>query len=195
MPQFCPRCKRANPNEATYCYFDGFVLQQGAVVAPVGQLPREFVFPTSGQRCRTVDEIALNCQSEWHEARELLRSGEFVRYFGQAGRLDLARAAEEAQENPDADVALLQFVNNLPVAPNPQAPRLDLTPRRIVLGAVKAGEQRQMKLTVLNQGKGQLLGKVAVSDGEPWLKLVYGIDPNSSPVKATRDQEDRKSVV
>ena len=189
MPQSCPRCKRANPDEAIYCYFDGFVLQQGAVVAPVGQLAREFVFPLSGKRCRSVEEIVRTCQVEWVEARDLLRRGEFERYFGQAGRLDLSRAAQEAQENPDADVALLQFVNNLPVAPNPQAPRLDLTPRRLALGTLKAGEQRQMKITVLNQGKGLLLGKVAVSDGEPWLKLSDGIDPNSCPVKATRDQD------
>jgi hypothetical protein len=189
MPQFCPRCKRANPNEATYCYFDGFVLQQGAAVSPVGQLAREFVFPASGRRCRSVDDIAQSCQVEWAEARELLARGEFLRYFSQAGRLDLSRAAQEAQANPDPDVALLQFVNNLPVAANPQAPRLDLTPRRIALGAIKSGEQRQMKITVLNQGKGLLQGKVAVSDGEPWLKLVDGTDPNSCPVQAASDQD------
>ncbi len=189
MPQSCPRCKRANPNEAVYCYFDGFVLQQGAVVSPLGQLSREFVFPLCGKRCRTVEEIAQTCQVEWIEARDLLRRGDFERHFGQAGRLDLARTAQEAQENPDADVALLQFINNLPVSPNPQAPRLDLTPRRIALGALKAGEQRQMKLTVLNHGKGLLQGKVAVTDGEPWLKLADGIDPNTCPVKAARDQD------
>jgi hypothetical protein len=189
MPQLCPRCKRANPNDATYCYFDGFVLQHGAAVSPVGQLAREFVFPASGRRCRTVDDIAQSCQVEWTEARELLARGEFQRYFGQAGRLDLSRAAQEAQANPDPDVALLQFVTNLPVVPNPQAPRLDLTPRRIALGAIKAGEQRQMKLTVLNQGKGLLQGKVAVTDGDPWLKLVDGADPNSCPVQAATDQD------
>ncbi len=189
MPQLCPRCRRANPNEATYCYFDGFVLRQGAAVSPVGQLAREFVFPASGRSCRSVEDIAQSCQVEWTEARDLLARGEFLRYFGQAGRLDLSRAAQEAQANPDADVALLQFVNNLPVAPNPQAPRLDLTPRRIALGAIKAGEQRQMKLTVLNQGKGLLQGKVAVTDGEPWLKLTDGADPNACPVKAASDQD------
>ena len=177
MPQSCPRCKRANPDEATYCYFDGFVLQQGAVVSPLGQLSREFVFPLCGKRCRSVEEIAQTCQVEWDEARDLLRRGDFERHFGQSGRLDLSRTAQEAQENPDPDVALLQFINNLPVSPNLQAPRLDLTPRRIALGALKAGEQRQMKLTVLNHGKGLLQGKVAVSDGEPWLKLTDGIDP------------------
>src|SRR5260370_20814909 len=153
MPQLCPRCRRANPNEATYCYFDGFVLREGAAVSPVGQLAREFVFPASGRSCRSVEDIAESCEVEWTEARDLRARGEFLRYFGQAGRLDLSRAAQEAQANPDADVALLQFVNNLPVAPNPQAPRLDLTPRRIALGAIKAGEQPQMKPTVLHQGK------------------------------------------
>ena len=189
MPHFCPRCKRANPNEAIYCYFDGFVLQQGAGVSPIGRLAREFVFPTSGKQCRTVEEIVQTCQAEWYEARDLLRRGEFERYFGQAGRLDLARLAQDAQENPDADVGLLEFINNLPAVPNPQAPRLDLTPRRIALGALKAGEQRQMKVTILNHGKGLLQGKVAVSDGEPWLKLADGIDPNSCLVKAARDQD------
>jgi len=189
MPHICPRCKRANPDVATYCYFDGFVLQSGAVAGPAGQLAREFVFPTSGRRCQTVEDISLGCQIEWNEARELLRRGEFERFFGQTGRLDLSRTAQEAQASPDADMALFQFVNNLPAAPNPQAPRLDLTPRRISLGSVKAGDNRQMKITVINQGKGLLLGKVAVTDGDPWLKLVDGNDPNACPVKATRDQE------
>ena len=189
MPQFCPRCKRANPKEAIYCHFDGNILQMGAVASAVGQLKREFVFPKSGRRCRTVEEVALSCQTEWIEARDLLQQGEFERYFGQAGRLDLSRTAQEAQETADSDLALLQFINNLPVAVNLQAPRVDLTPRRITLGSVKAGEQRQMKVTVLNLGKGLLQGKIAVTDGEPWLKLVDGTNPSSYAVKAARDQE------
>ncbi len=189
MPQFCPRCKRANPDDATYCYFDGFVLQQGAVATPLGQLAREFVFPSSGRRCRTVEDLAQGCLTEWTAARDLLHRGDFERFFGQTGRLDLSRTAQDASTNPDADVALLQFVNSLPVALNPQAPRLDLTPRRIALGALKAGELRQMKITVLNLSKGLLQGKVAVTDGEPWLKLTDGLDPNSCPVKASHDQD------
>src|SRR5689334_6730741 len=47
MVQTCPRCQRANPHEAVFCYFDGVVLRQGvAGVALPAQLPQEFIFPS-----------------------------------------------------------------------------------------------------------------------------------------------------
>jgi hypothetical protein len=190
MPLICPRCQRANPNDAVYCWYDGFVVQQGAVpAAAAGQLSREFVFPSSGRRCKTLDEIVQSCQADWEEARDLLKRGEFVRHFGQAGRPDLARAAQEGREHADPDVGLLQFLNQLPAGANPAAPRLDVTPRRIALGTLKAGEQRQLRITVLNQGRGLLQGKVAVTDGSPWLKLTDTAETGRTPIKASRDQD------
>ena len=46
MPQSCPRCHRANPDDAVYCYLDGNLLRQGAGMVSPGQLSQEFVFPS-----------------------------------------------------------------------------------------------------------------------------------------------------
>jgi hypothetical protein len=128
------------------------------------------------------------CQYEWEDARELLRRGEFARYLGMVGRADLVRAAQEAQAQPDPDIALHNFVENLP-ANQVQGPRLDLDPRRVTLKAVRVGEQRQVRLTVANQGKGLLQGKLTVSEGGQWLKVDGADGAGRCPLKAARDEQ------
>jgi hypothetical protein len=188
MVQVCPRCQRANPQQAVFCHFDGVVLRQGAVVAglPAAQMTQEFVFP-SKRRCRTIDELVQGCQYEWEDARELLQRGDFARFLSRIGRMDLARAAEEAQAQDDPDIALHNFVSNLP-ASQVQGPRLDLNPRRVQLGKVKTGDQRQLRLIVANQGKGLLQGKLTVSEGGQWLH-ADGSRNGSLALKASREQE------
>lgn len=174
--QFCPRCQRANPREAVYCYFDGVVLDQrlAGAVSPSRML-QEFVFP-SGRRCKTFDDLVQGCQYEWEDARDLLRNGDFSHYFAQIGRHDLARIAQENQKQPDSDIGLHSFLDQLP-ASQIQGPRLDLNPRRLMIGAIRPGEQRQITLTILNQGKGLLQGKITVSEGDQWLKIAEGSSP------------------
>src|SRR5262245_294173 len=185
MVQVCPRCHRANPRDAVFCHFDGVVLRQGGPGVPsAAQLAQELVFP-SGRRCRTFDELVQGCQYEWEDAREMLRAGEFGRYLARVGRADLARAAQEAAAQPDADVALYNFVSNLP-AGQAQGPRLDLNPRRMAVPNLRVGDQRVLQLHLLNQGKGILQGKVKVGEGGAWLRLT-GPD-NTCPVKTPRDQ-------
>src|SRR5436190_15026900 len=95
-PLVCPRCKNTNPDAASFCYFDGEALRGGqSATAAAHRLASEFVFP-SGRRCRTYDELAQACQEEWAPARDMLRKGLFQQYFNNAGRQDLARAAQEA---------------------------------------------------------------------------------------------------
>jgi hypothetical protein len=188
MALVCPRCQHANPAEAVYCHFDGVVLMPppgGAL--PPGILPQEFVFP-SGRRCKTYDDLVQGCQYEWEDARTLLKRGDFSPYFARIGRLDLARAAREAQEQPDTDIALHELVAGLP-ATRVQGPRLDLQPRRILIGPVPAGREDEVRLTVVNQGKGLLQGKLSVSEGGHWLHA--GTDGNGGhvPLKAARAQE------
>ncbi|HTU92657.1 MAG TPA: hypothetical protein VMF69_21430 [Gemmataceae bacterium] len=177
--QSCPRCQRANPREAVYCYFDGVVLDQRlAGAASPSRMLQEFVFP-SGRRCKTFDDLVQGCQYEWEDARQILRNGDFARYFAKIGRHDLARIAQENQTQPDADIALHTFLDQLP-ASQVQGPRLDLNPRRLMLGGVRPGEQRHISLTILNQGKGLLQGKVTVSEGGQWLKIAEDSSPVAS---------------
>lgn len=185
--QFCPRCQRANPREAAFCYFDGAILDQGIPAAAASRMPQEFVFP-SGRRCKTYDDFVQGCQYEWEDARRLLRNGDFARYFAHIGRHDLARLARENQTQPDPDIALLAFLGQLP-AGQVQGPRLDLNPRRLMLGGVRPGEQRRIMLTVLNQGKGLLQGKVAVSEGGQWLHIAADGNPAECALKTARAQQ------
>jgi hypothetical protein len=185
--RFCPRCQRTNPREAVYCYFDGVVLDQrmAGAVSPSRML-QEFVFP-SGRRCKTFDDLVQGCQYEWEDARHLLRNGDFTRYFAQIGRHDLARTAGENQALPDPDIALHTFLNQLP-ASQIQGPRLDLNPRRLLIGGVRPGEQRPISLTVLNLGKGLLQGKVTVSEGGQWLKIADCGSAAECSLKTAKEQ-------
>jgi hypothetical protein len=182
----CPRCRRANPADAAYCYFDGAGLRSGGDGGPPGRLPHEFVFP-SGRRCRSYDELALACQDEWDVARGLLAQGAFRQYFSGTGRLDLARRAEEAAAEPDADQALDAFLAELPAQVS-KPPQLDLNPRRIQLGAVRAGDTRSVTVQIQNQGQGLLHGTLTVEDGGSWLTPADGED-NAVRLRTSRHQD------
>jgi hypothetical protein len=176
-----------------YCYFDGVVLDQrmSGAVSPSRML-QEFVFP-SGRRCKTFDDLVQGCQYEWEDARTLLRKGDFTRYFAQIGRHDLARVAGENQTQPDPDIALHSFLSQLP-ASQIQGPRLDLNPRRLILGGVRPGEQRNISLTILNQGKGLLQGKVTVSEGAQWLKIAEDGNAAECGLKTAKSQQIRLHI-
>jgi hypothetical protein len=188
MAHLCPRCQKANPEPAVFCWFDGVVLQQGAM-PEAGRLPQEFVFP-SGRRCRTFADLVQGCQYEWEDARDLLRKGELGKFLAIVGRHDLARAAGEAQAVADPDIGLYQFVGQLPSAGAPEGPRLDLHPRRLSLGPLRAGEQKSAVLTVTRQGTGLLQGRVSITEGSPWLRLANGDSGDTTcAVKTGRSQQ------
>jgi hypothetical protein len=187
----CPRCQRANPADAVYCHHDGMALRVPDGGRGVGALPHEFVF-TSGRRCRTYDDLLQGCHYEWEDARVLLRKGVFAQYMASIGRMDLVRAAREASTNPDPDIALHAFVAALPVG-QVQGPRLELNPRRLVLGTMLAGENRTVSLTVSNGGKGLLQGKltVDVASGGDWLRLADDSTNGECALKTAREQQVR----
>lgn len=168
----CPRCQRANPNEARFCHFDGAELRNVNGVPPRGgELGREFVFP-SGLRCKTFDDLARGCMQDWQSARNMLKHGGLRQFMAGIGRMDLAVSAERAAIEADADLGLDQFLAQLPTR-EPLSPRLDLNPRRINLGKLRVGESRQITLTVLNQGSRLLSGTVEI-EGEDWLSFENG---------------------
>jgi hypothetical protein len=168
----CPHCHRANSDEAAFCHFDGIALRPaGGVERPsYNQLPHEFFFP-SGRCCRTYDDLARGCQEEWLQARDLLSRGVLAQFLSSIGRLDLSQAAAEARTQPDPDIALEMFLARLPTT-LPRNPRLDVSPRRLVLGTLPAGASRQVALTVTNQGQGLLHGLVTIGGGGGWLRVV-----------------------
>jgi hypothetical protein len=174
MVQTCSKCSRANPEEANYCYFDGFVLgshsRNGGPVAIGAQaFVSPFVFPT-GRTCRSFDELAIGCQEDWSTARDLLQEGFLEGFFGGIGRVDLVRAAKEAGKFPDRDRGLDQLLAKLPsevLAP----PHLNVETQEINLGLLKIGSAREFDLHMENGGMRLLYGSVTVTDQKPWLTL------------------------
>jgi hypothetical protein len=182
----CPRCKRANPSEAVFCYFDGGSLvsqQDGAQ-----RLGHDFLFP-SGRRCKTMEEFANGCQDEWATARDFLLKDAFRQYFISLGRHDLARLAQESIQQDNPDLSLTRFLDSLPVT-RTNVPKLDLQPRRFFLGRLPTGEIRELDIVFTNAGKGSLQGTVSISEGEDWLSL-----PDGEVVKVAAGKEQRLKLM
>ncbi len=153
-----------------FCYFDGAELRaQAGGQASFHRLVNDFVFP-SGRRCRTFDEFSQACYDEWVSARDLLREGVIRQFFGASGRTDLAKAAQDSMTQVDPDIALTSFLGALPVT-RAQGPKLDINPRRFILGHLLAGEHRNLELVITNQGQGMLQGTLTVTEGSDWLRL------------------------
>ncbi|HKB37895.1 MAG TPA: hypothetical protein VKD72_15715, partial [Gemmataceae bacterium] len=95
-------------------------------------------------------------------------------------------------QQTDPDILLHNFLNNLPVQKD-IGPRLDLRPRRIVLGKLKPGESKQLQLQVQNTGKGLLQGKLTVAEGGNWLWVESAGgsagDGRSCALKTAREQQ------
>ncbi|MSU78251.1 MAG: hypothetical protein EXS16_09160 [Gemmataceae bacterium] len=187
----CPRCKHVNPQFANYCHFDGVVLQAHQDAA-AHRLPNEFVFP-SGRRCKTFDEFAQGCQEEWAAARDLLMHGMFTQYFRAGNRADLVRAADDAKAQTNPDIALTTFLISLP-GTRTHSPKLDLTPRRILLGSLLVGETKTVPLTVINQGPGMLQGTITVAEGQDWLSLSDTKPVHEAEVSTMREQTVRLTI-
>jgi hypothetical protein len=176
MPLVCRNCKRANPPEAHYCYWDGAVLDgQARASGPiaVGAQPflSPFVFP-SGRQCRNFDELVRTCYSEWKEALELLRKGYLEGFFGAQGRADLALAAKQAHGAADLDRGLDDLLSKLPCSTRESA-KLFAQPQEVSLGQIARSADRRFVLHIENQGMGLLHGTVACDDSA-WLALGEG---------------------
>lgn len=171
MPSLvCPNCTRANPAEAAYCYYDGAALAgrgAGPVNAGSAPFPSPFVFP-NGTSCRNFDQLASACQQDWSGAVDLLKKGFLGGFFGSMGRVDLAMAAQEAANFPDADRGLDQLLAKLPTQ-TLQPPKLQAEPREINLGVLPVGTDRRTELHLTNLGMRLLYG-TAASDCK-WLTL------------------------
>jgi hypothetical protein len=177
MIQTCSKCSRANPGDAQYCYYDGFVLaggggRNGGPVA-VGSQPfsSPFVFP-SGRACRNFNELALACQEEWDSAKDMLQQGYLGTFLGGLGRMDLVMAAKEAAKFPDADRGLDQLLSKLP-SDSLMPATLKVETQEINLGTLHIGDQRKFELHLENQGMGLVHGSITCADGV-WLSFGEG---------------------
>lgn len=176
MSRTCLGCKRLNPQEAAFCYFDGFPLNiwPGAAAEPaalnmaVRPFSIPFAFP-SGAVCHNFDELALACHRDPSGALDLLRQGKLQAFLQRQGRADLAESAAAAARAPDPVCGLDDFLGELPggiLGP----PGLSVQPPGINLGAMRGGEDRRLEVRLCNTG-GRLLRGTASCEGCDWLAL------------------------
>jgi hypothetical protein len=185
---------RANPDTAVFCHHDGAELvpaHGGDTWVDPGRLLTPFFFP-SGKRCNTFDELVQNCHEDWAVARTMLREGVFTKFLSSLGRLDLAQMAREANTQPDLDLALTTFLSGLP-GTQPRKPRLELSPRRLILGKFEPGETRYVHLGIVNQGTGVLRGTLSVmlenEDDPRWIRLAADPYADQCAIHAVNQQD------
>src|SRR5262245_35710399 len=149
MAQTCTKCSRVNPAEASYCYYDGSLLEGhaqngGAIQRGTQTFPSAFFFP-SGLICRNFDQLAQACPETRPAAVELLQQGYLDNFVGGLGRAGLAFAAREASRFPDRERGLDQLLAKLPTNVL-EAPKLHGEPRDLNLGVMQVGNNQQFKL-------------------------------------------------
>ncbi len=175
MPQICPKCRRANPADALYCYEDGFSLGRITASGPVDPgaqfFPHPFVFP-DGALCRNFDQLAIACCREWDVAIELIRNGDLASFFAGLGRSDLAKTVREAAREEDKDRALDQILGQLP-AKTVEPAKLCVEPLQFNLGQLTVGKDQRWELRLENGGMRLLTGTISCDDCI-WLALGDG---------------------
>ena len=172
MMMTCPKCSRANPQEAVYCYFDGFVL--GGAAAGTGPLainslrfPSPFVF-MSGRSCLNFDDLAIACHEESKPAADMLKQGFLESFLSSIGRIDLSMAAKEAAKFPDSSRGLDELLGKFPSSVLSEA-RLNLSSQEINLGVLSRTAKREIKITIENGGMRLLFG--SITSDSTWLAI------------------------
>ena len=184
----CRTCRRTNPPEAQYCYFDGVALDgahtRGPIAAGALPFPAPFVLP-SGRSCRSFDVLVLACDAEWDDARSVLQKGFLEGFLGGLGRVDLAMAARQAAAAPDLDGGLDELLAKLPSTAREPA-KLQVEQREIDLGEMPSGTEQRLTLSLKNLGMGLLQGTVSCGE-TPWLAVG---DAPAGPQKRFQCRQD-----
>lgn len=173
MTQICSRCSRINPEEASFCYFDGICLP-GHVQASSreqARFPKAFTFP-SGNSCSTFEELGTGILLEWDQALKLQKAGEFARFFSAMGRLDLSAIAAQAGNYPVPSQGLDSLLGKLPLQTILPA-RLDVEPEVLDLGLIRVRQDKKATLRIRNIGRRLLFGTITL-EGLPWLNIGDG---------------------
>lgn len=164
----CPHCGRATPPGAQFCHFDGRALTADAGAGHRGRFSSPFVLP-SGRSCATYDELIRGCLDDWGGGVQALRNGRLEMHLAGIGRIDLARAAQEASQFPDPDQGLDQLLRALPGDVLGPA-RLAVTPGEVDLGMLRVGQAGGLALVLSNEAGGLIHG--TIDSSVPWLVLA-----------------------
>jgi len=166
----CRQCRRPNPDEACFCWFDGVHLETPNRGADAGAL--RFVPPLvlrSGVTIATFADLVRLAGAHWEALLAALRDGTLERLFRQIQRADLADRAAWAAKHVDPEQALDELLERLPGTRREPA-QLDVSPATIDLGSINRATPRTLTLKVTNRGQGLLQGSVEI-EGAAWLSV------------------------
>ena len=155
------KCKRANPDEAAYCYFDGIPLAGASSPGPQRSGTTAFPWPLlllSGDWCHSFDDLLQVIQRDWTIGVQALQNGLLADFFGHIGRSDLAQAARTAASRDDIDLGMNELLAVLPSQAS-LPPRLQLTRSEIDL-SLEVGQETSFDLRLANEGQRMLCGAV-----------------------------------
>ncbi len=202
MTRSCHQCKRLNPSEAAFCYYDGVPLSSGQGAGEGGSIdfatwvfPSPFVFP-DGQKCVNFLQLAIACCRNRDVTSDALQGGFLEKFFGSLGRMDLAMAARTAGKAPDRDRGLDDLLGKLPGSTLEPA-KLEVEPQTIDLGVIPVGQDHTFELTLTNKGDRLVSGKANVDDDCDWIvlgesgtpeKIVQFFDSLTLPVRIRGDR-------
>ena len=144
-----------------------------------------FTFGT-GDRARSVDELADVCDARWDKAREHLYKGDFARWLGGSlHRHDLSTLADDiTRRQMDQDVGLDQFVRALD--PRRQTPTPVVSPASLRLGRLTTNAQKSYNFQIVNgAGRGRLKGKLACDPPVAWLRIPTDFTGDAVTLDAT----------
>lgn len=144
-----------------------------------------FTFGT-GDRVRSVDELADVCDARWDKAREHLYKGDFARWLGGSlHRHDLSALADDiTRRHLDQDVGLDQFVRALD--PRRQTPTPVVSPASLRLGRLTTNAQKSYTFQIVNgAGRGRLKGKLACDPPVAWLRIPADFTGDAVTLDAT----------
>ncbi len=172
----CRQCRRANPEEACYCWYDGVHLDSPrraasswADAAGVKRFAPPLVL-RSGTSIATFADLVRLAGAHWDDLLVALRDGSLERTFRQVQRADLADRAAWAARHVDPEQALDELLERLPGTKREPA-RLEIAPLEIDLGAINRATPRTLTLHLTNRGQGLLQGTIHV-EGAAWLSLA-----------------------
>ncbi|MBN2091935.1 protein kinase [candidate division KSB1 bacterium] len=157
----CSRCGKQIEDSAKFCAHCG---------QATDRLPESagepFIFRT-GEQVYTTQELVQTCYKRWEDAKWHFLRGDFEEWLENRKENVLAKKSRQLRKSKqDADILLNELLQLSKFAIPPE---LTVTPTKINLKNIQRGIEKQIRLTILNSGKGILKGTMTSS--KEWIQL------------------------
>lgn len=158
----CSRCGKHIEDSAKFCIHCGQATDR--LPANAGE---PFIFRT-GEQVYTTQELVQICYKRWDDAKWHFLRGDFEEWLENRQENVLAKKSRQLRKSKqDADILLNSWLQYSKFAIPPE---LSVTPSKINLKNIQRGIEKQIRLTILNSGKGILKGTIISS--KEWIHLA-----------------------